>query len=64
MKEGVRGKYYANDEEMKNAVKWIKEQNFTRLGYIPLFKGDISLLRETVTMLRRRDVIHREPASF
>ena len=41
---------------MKTAViKWLKEQST---------EGGTLLLKETVTMLRIRDVTHREPASF
>ena len=40
------------------------QQNFTRQGYMLSFEGKTLLLRETVTMLRRGDVIHRGPASF
>ena len=39
-------------------------QNFTRPGYMLPFEGGTRLLREMVTMLRRRDVIHSGPASF
>ena len=36
----------------------------TSQGYKLSFKERTLLLRKTVTMLRSRDVIHREPASF
>ena len=53
LKEGLRGKHYASDEEGKTAkMKWLS------------FKGETLLLRETVTMLRSRDVIHKGPVSF
>ena len=39
-------------------------QNFTRQRYMLSFKGGTSLLRETVTILRSRAVIHRGHASF
>ena len=40
------------------------QQNFTSQGYMFSFEGGTSLLRETVTMLRNRDVIYRGPVSF
>ena len=40
------------------------QQHFSRLEYMLLFEGGKLLLRETVTMLRSRDVIHRGPAWF
>ena len=33
-------------------------------GYMPLFEGRTLLLREMVTMMRSRDVIHKGPASI
>ena len=59
MKEGLSDKHYTSDEEVKTAViKWLKEQNFTRQGYTFLFKGGTVPSKETVTMLRSRNVIH------
>ena len=40
------------------------QQNFTRQGYMLSFEDGILLFRETVTLLRSRNVIHRETASF
>ena len=40
------------------------QQNFTRQGYMLLFEDRTLLLKETVTMMKSRDVIHIEPASF
>ena len=40
------------------------QQNFTRQGYMLSFEGGTLLAIEMVTMLRTRDVIHRELASF
>ena len=40
------------------------QQNFTKQGYMLSFKGGTLLLREMVTMLRSRNVIHRGPVSF
>ena len=60
MKEDSRSRPYANDKEMKIVVM----KNFTNQGYMPLFEGRTLLLRETVTMLKSWDVIHRGPASF
>ena len=40
------------------------QHNFTRQECMLSFKGATLLLRETVTMLRSRNVIHKEPASF
>ena len=54
MKESLRGKHYASDEEVKTAVmKWLKEQS---IEFYETFKGGILLLREMVPMLRSRDV--------
>ena len=66
MKEGLKGKHYVSDEEVKTAViKWLKEQSIIlRQRYVLSFKGGILLLRETVTMLMSRDVVNRGPASF
>ena len=67
MKECLRDKHYASDEKVKTAVmKWLKnsQQNFTRQKYMLLFEGGTLLLRETVTILRNSDVIHKGPASF
>ena len=51
MKEVLRDKHYASNKKVKNAVmKWLTEQS--------------SFWEKIVTMLRSRDVIHREPASF
>ena len=65
MKEVLRGKHEAGDEEIKTAViKWLKnsQQNFTRKRYMLSFKSGTLLLGEMLTMLRSRDVIHRGPA--
>ena len=40
------------------------QQNFTRQGYELSFEGGMLPLRETVTLLRSKDVILRELASF
>ena len=40
------------------------QQKFTRQGYLLSFEGGTLLLRETVTMLSSRNVIHRGPALF
>ena len=67
MKEGLRGKHYANDEEEETAVmKWIKnsQQNWTSQEFKLSFEGRTLQLWETMTMLRSRDMIHKRPASF
>ena len=48
-----------NDEVTQKTVN----RNLTRQGYMLSFEGG-KLLRETVTMLRSKDVIHWEPVSF
>ena len=40
------------------------QQNFMRQGYMLSFEGGTWLLRETVTMLRNRDVIHKTQFHF
>ena len=40
------------------------QQNFMRQGYMLSFEGGRFLLKEMMTMLRSRDVIHSGPASF
>ena len=53
MKEGLRGKHYSNDEEVKYVVRrWLKEQSieFYRAGIMLSFEGGTLLLRETMTM--------------
>ena len=47
-------------------MKWLKEQSkkFRMQGYMFSFEGGTLLSRKTETMLRRRDVIQRWPASF
>ena len=65
LKEGLRGN--ASDKEVKTTVmKSLKEQSteFYKAGMHGLIEGGTSLVRETMTMLRSRDVIHIEPASF
>ena len=63
-KEGLRGKHYSSDEEVKTAVKkWLKEQSTKFYGAFDGAYGGTLLLRETGTMISR-DVIHRGPASF
>ena len=67
MKKVLRGKYYANHDKWKLqwwSVSKNSKQNFTRQGYMLLFKSGTLLLREMVTMLRSRDVIHRGSVSF
>ena len=68
MKKGLRGKHYASDKEVKTAVmKWFKEQSiefYEARRFMLSFENETLLLRETVTMLRSRDVIHWGPASF
>ena len=54
IKEGLKGKNCVSDEEVKTALK------NGRMN----FEGRSLPLRETVTMLRSRNVIHRGPASF
>ena len=58
MKEDLRGKHYASDEKVNTAVIKDCQQNFMWQGYMCSFKGRTLLLREAVTMLRSRDVIH------
>ena len=52
MKEGLRGKHYDSNKEVKIAVmKWFNsQQNFAMLGYMPSFEGGTLLLKETVTV--------------
>ena len=40
------------------------QQNFTWQGYMLSFESETLLLREAVTMLSCRDVIHRKPVSI
>ena len=40
------------------------QHNFTRQGYILSFEGGTLLLRETMTVLRSRDMIHWRPGFF
>ena len=40
------------------------QQNFMNQWYMLSFEGGTLLLREMVTMLKSRDVIHRGPTSF
>ena len=60
-------KYYTSDEKW-NLLWWSVsrngQSNFTGQGYILSFEGGTLLLREKVTMLRSRDVIHWGPSSF
>ena len=59
MIEGLRGKYHDNVDEVKTTeMKWIKEHS------TEFYEGGALLLRETMTMLSRKDGIHRRPASF
>ena len=61
MKECLRVRHYASDEEVKTAVmKWLEEcqQKFTKQGYMLSFGSGTLLLRETTTMFRSGDVIH------
>ena len=48
-----------NDVDRKNSLV-----NVTRQGYIHSLQGATLLLRETLTMLGSKDVIHREPVLF
>ena len=53
MKEGLRGKHYSSEEEMKSVVKkWLKEQSteFTGQRYMLSIEGGTLLLKETVGM--------------
>ena len=60
IKEGLKGKHYPSDKEVKTAVKkWLKVQD-----YMVSFKIRTLPLRETVTMLKRRNVIHIGSVSF
>ena len=69
--------FFHGAEEMINIMpvtrKWKRQwssgsensqQNFAKQIYMFSFEGGTLLSRETVTMLRSRDVIHRGPASF
>ena len=40
------------------------KKNFMKQGYMLSFEPETLLLRETMTMLKSRDVIYREPVSF
>ena len=67
IKEGLRGKHNASNEEMKTAaMEWLKKQSteFYEAGIQAFIKDGTLLLRESETMLRNRDVTHRGPASF
>ena len=67
MREGLRSKYYTSCEDVKTVeINWLNEQSidFTRLEYMFSFEGGTLLLRETVTMLRSKDVIYWGLASF
>ena len=67
MKEGLRVKHYSSNKEVKYVVnEWLKEQSteYYGQGYMLSFEGGTLLLRETVTMWKSRDVIHRGPDSF
>ena len=62
MKESLRGKHNASDEEMKSQTTFQSILQSRHTGSHS--KGVTLLLRETVTMLRSREVIHRGPALF
>ena len=67
MNKGLRGKHCVSEDVVKTAVmKWIKEQStvFFRQGYMVSFQGGTFRLRETVTMLRSRNVILWGSVSF
>ena len=55
-----RGSEKCRDERAQKS----SQQNFMRQGNMLSFERGTLLLRETVTMLRSRDVIHRRPVSF
>ena len=60
-------RHYASDKEVKIAVirgSKNSQQNFSKQGIVLSFEGGTLLLKQTVTMLRIRDVIHSGPASF
>ena len=59
MKEGLKGKHNASDKKEKTSeMKWLKEVSKE------FYEVKHCLLREMVTMLRSRDMIHWGPASF
>ena len=64
MKGGLRGKHYVSENFRDKLGLKNNQQNFRRLWYMLSFEGKTLLLRETETMLRRRNVIHSELASF
>ena len=53
-KNGLRGKHYASDEEVKKK----RSREFARQGYMLSFEVGTLILKSTVTMLKSRDVIH------
>ncbi|GFS19638.1 histone-lysine N-methyltransferase SETMAR [Elysia marginata] len=60
MKQGLRGKHYQNDEEVKNAVKtWMKEQpiQLYEARMHALVKRWNVALGKAVTMLRNRNLV-------
>ena len=67
MIEVLRDNRYTSDDKVKTAaVEWLKEkcQNFKKKGYMFSFEGGTLLLKDMVTMLRSRDVIHQGQVSF
>ena len=61
MKEVLKSKLYASDEEVKTAMMMKhKKENFTKQRYMLSFEGGTLLLRERGTMWRSRDVILRK----